>query len=154
MHDMNQIARTQVYISLLPINTSIHFSSRTKHTARSSTHHQHPERSRHHVTCTNRRLMFQNTPDIHHNFLPLLCAFFRYVQQYHNAKGSHVDLFWTRNDDTQGQPPRNGERKCYGKNANISSKLTPVGGWGPYTGMHHGSNLWTYSDIKCLWSYD
>ena len=63
MQDIYRIPGTRVYISLLPAYTSILFSFRSKHTASNSTHRQHRELSRHHVTRTKQRLSFQNTPD-------------------------------------------------------------------------------------------
>jgi len=110
--DMNQIARTRVYISLLPAYTSILFSSGLHlHSLFLPywTHRQHPELSRHHVTCTKQRLSFQNTPNNLHNFVYSLWACFRCVQLYHNANALDVDSFSTRSDGTKGQPQRKGE---------------------------------------------
>ena len=109
LQDMNQIARTQVYISLLPAYTSILFSFGIKHTASNYTHCQHPELSRHHVTCTKHHLSVQNTPNNPHNFVCSLWASFRYVQLNHNANASDVDSFSTRSDGTKRKPQRKGE---------------------------------------------
>ena len=76
------------------------------------THHQHPQLSRHQVTCTKQSLQFQNTPDNLHNFVHFLQACFRYMQLYHNANASDVDSFSTHSDGTKGQLQRNGEGNC------------------------------------------
>jgi len=110
--NMNQITGTQVYISLLPAYTSILFSSHIKHTASNQTHRQHPELSRHHVTCTKQRVSFQTTLDNLHNFVCSLWASFRYVQLYHNANASAVDSFLTRSDGTKWHPQRKMEGNC------------------------------------------
>jgi len=110
--DMNQIAGTRVYISLLPAYTSILFSCRIKHTTSNSTHRQHPELSRHHVSCAKQRLSFQNTPDNLHNYVCSLWASIRYVQLYHNANASDVDSLSTRSDGTKWQPQKKREGNC------------------------------------------
>jgi len=68
------------------------------------THCQHPQLSRHHVTCTKQRLSFQNTPCNLHNFVRSLWARFRYMQLYCNANASDVDSFSTHSDGTKWQP--------------------------------------------------
>ena len=148
---MNQIVETRVYISILPTYTSILFSFHIKHTTSNSTHSQHPELSRHYVTCTKEHLSFQNTPDNLHNFLCSLWACFRYVQLYHNANSLDVDSFSTRSDGTKGQPPMKGESNWLGKNADIGYKLTPVVGSGPFEGIYLRTHPWTHMDIQCLW---
>ena len=110
--DMNQIAGTRVYISHLPTYTSILFSFRIKHTARKQTHRQHPELSRHHMTCTKQCRSFQNTPDNLHNSVRSLWRSFRYVRLYHNANASDVDSFSTRSNGTEGQPQRKTGGNC------------------------------------------
>jgi len=112
MQDMNQSAGTRVYISLPPAYTSILVSSRLHLDSLFFsywTHHQHPEQSRHHMTCTKQPLSFQNTPNNLHNFVRSLWASFRCVPLYHNANASDVDSFSTRSDGTKGKPQKKGE---------------------------------------------
>jgi hypothetical protein len=110
--DMNQIARTRVYISLLPTYTSIIFSSCLEHTSSNWTHPQQPELSQHHVTCTKQCLSFQNTPDNLHHFVRSLWTFFRDVELNHNANASDVDSFSTHSDGSKGQQQKKGECNC------------------------------------------
>jgi len=148
--DMNQIAETRVYISLLPAYSSNLFWSRIKHTAGDESHHQHPELSRHHMTCTKSFLSFRNTPDNLHNFVRSLCASFWYIQLYHNANASDVDLFSNRSNGTKRHPQTKVEGNCEGKNADISDKSTPVVWFRLYRVNHLRTYPWTHPDIQCL----
>jgi hypothetical protein len=112
MQNMNHIAGTRVYISLISAYTSITFSSCITHTGSNYTHCQHPEHSQHHVTCTIQCLSFQNTPENLQNFVRSLWAWFRYVQLYHDANSLDVDSFSTSSDGTKVQPQRQGEGNC------------------------------------------
>jgi len=113
-------------------------------------HRQHPQLSRHHVTCAKQCLLFQNTPDNLQNFVHSLWVCLRYMQMYHNANAWEVDSFSTHSDGTRGEPQRRGKGNCQGNNADMSHKSTPVVGSGPYKGFHFGSHLWTHTDIQCL----
>jgi len=72
-------------------------------------HRKRPELSRHHVIWTKQRLPFQRTPDNLYNFVLSLRDSFRYMQLYHNANSSDVDIFSTNSDGTTGQPQTKGE---------------------------------------------
>jgi len=127
-----EIAGTRVYISLLPAYTSFLFSSCIIQTSSI-------------LISTSREwykkpLSFQNTPDNLYNFVLSLWASFCYMQQYHIANTSDVDLFLTHSDGTKGQQQRNGER--YGKDADIGSKTTLAVGSGPYKGFHLTTHPW------------
>jgi len=114
------------------------------------THRQHPELSRHHVTCTQHRFSFQNPPNITHNCVRSLWPSFRCVQLYHNANASDIDSFSTHSNGTKEQPQRKREGNCDGKNADIGYKSTPVVGSGPYKEIYLGTYLWTHTDMQCL----
>jgi len=149
--DLNQIAGTRVYISLLPAYTFILCTSCIEHNASTEIHRRHPEQSRQHVTCTDQRLSFQYTPDNLHNFVRSVWAFFHSVQLYHNANASDVDSFSTHSDGTKGHLQRKGEGNCQGKNADNGYKSTPVVESGLYKGIHPGTHLWTHTDIPWFW---
>ena len=106
--------------------------------------------TRHHVTCSKQRLLFENTPDNLHNFVPSHGACFHYMQLYHNANASDVDSFSTHNNGTNWQPQRKGEGNCKGKNVDIGDNLTPVVGSGLYQEIHLGIFPSTHTDIQCL----
>jgi len=65
--------------------------------------------SRHHVTCTQQCLSFQNTPHNLHNYVLSLLGCFRCMQLYHDANVSDVDSFSTHSDGTKGQQHRKRE---------------------------------------------
>jgi len=70
------------------------------------------------------------------------------MQLYHYANDSDVDSFSTHSDGTKGQQQR--KREGLGNGADISYKLTPVIGSGPYKEIHLGTHRWTHPDIQCL----
>jgi len=53
-------------------------------------------------------------------------------------------------DGTKWQPQRKREGNCYGQNADIGYKSTPVVGSTPYDGIHLRTHLWIHTDIQCL----
>jgi len=122
-HNLNQeIAGTQVYISLLPAYTSFLCSCPIIHSDR--------------ILISTSRALHKTTPPIpKHTRLPQnlvlsLWPSFRYMQLYHNADISDVDSFSTHCDGTKGQ--HQGEGEGSGKDADTSYKLTVVIGSGPY----------------------
>jgi len=114
------------------------------------TQRQHPQLSRHHMTCTKQRLPIQNIPNNLHNFVHSQWACFHYMQPYHNANASNVDSFSTHSDGTNEQLHRGGDGNCEGKNADIGYKSMPVVGSEPYKGIHLWNHPWTHTDIQCL----
>jgi len=115
------------------------------------THRQHSQLSQYHATYKKQCLFFENTPNNLCNFVCYLWAFFGYMQLYHNANASDVDLFSTYSDGMKGQLQRSGEGNCYCKNADIGYQSTPAVGSGSYNRIHLGTHLSTYTDIKSLW---
>ena len=68
------------------------------------------------------------------------------MQLYHNANVSDVDSFSTHSNGTKGQLQRKEEGSCRGTNADISYKLMPDVGSGPYKGIHLETHPWTHTD--------
>jgi len=114
------------------------------------THCQQPELSWHHVTWTKHLFSFQNTPNILHCFSCSLWASIRYMQLHHNANTSDVDSFSTPSDGTKGQPQRNGEWNCWGKNANNGYISRPDLGSGQFESLHLETHPCRNTDIQCL----
>jgi len=71
-------------------------------------------------------LSFEYIPNNLLDFVCSLWACFCYVQLYHKANSSDVDLFSTHSDGTKGQLQRKGAGNYQDKSANIGSKSTPV----------------------------